>query len=873
VEYKPELALEALQSPLVDDELFSRGLGGSRSDIEAVRLYLRLPVAARPELSWYFDRDFYLERYPDIRRGEIDPLVHFLRWGIAESRSPHPLIDLGYIRAANVTSVLAERPDCQQLHEVLANDLVDPSQFFSCEYYRRQCSDVGERPESGLLRHFLERGMLQGLSPCPAIDVISCYMQAGAGFDIRSGLRSFVLLGGKLPDMDKALPAEWQTKSLFRSKAKSLLPVFARQPLDFTATGPPELSVIIVLHNQFALTLMALASLRDNFPGDMEVLIVDSGSTDETINLSRYVRGSQNIRIDVNIGFVRACSAAMELVSSDHVLFLNNDVELAHGAVPAALQRLASDSRIGAVGAKIIRSDGRLQEAGAIIWRDGWTSGYLRDESPLAPEANYVRDVEFCSLAFLLARSNVVRDVGGFDLDFAPAYFEDTDLCLRIARSGHRIIYDPRVIIHHLEYGSSQSASQAVAQIERSHSVFIAKHAKELQQNCCRTTGTELLARSVGTPRGRILFIEDQIPLRQLGSGFVRSNDIIGVLASLGFAVTVYPVKPSHFEIAAVFGGFPDTVEVFYNGSLQEFGSFMAARRGYYDIAWVCRTHNLALIKHDLATHAAATQLILDTEAITAVREWTRSVAIAEAGHYDLRANAENELADAASCAVVVAVSDSEAEILRGLGHKQVRTLGHLHTPRMTTRPFEHRSGILFVGAIHTADSPNYDGLHWFADEVMPLVEKELGWETRLTVVGFVAPGIHLDRLQDHPRVTLCGAVTDLEAFYSSHRIFVAPTRFAAGIPYKLHEAAAFGLPIVTTELLRLQLGWHNGTELSAAASTDPAGFARHCVTLYRSEQIWTGLQQAALKRIASDCNRTDYEAQLNSILEAAGSR
>jgi glycosyltransferase involved in cell wall biosynthesis len=178
---------------------------------------------------------------------------------------------------------------------------------------------------------------------------------------------------------------------------------------------------------------------------------------------------------------------------------------------------------------------------------------------------------------------------------------------------------------------------------------------------------------------------------------------------------------------------------------------------------------------------------------------------------------------------------------------------------------------MLFVGAIHTADSPNYDSLHWFADEVLPLVEKELAWETRLTVVGFVAPGINLDRLRNHPRITLCGAATDLEAFYNSHRVFVAPTRFAAGIPYKLHEAAAFGLPIVTTELLCLQLGWHNGTELFAAASTDPAGFARHCVTLYRSKQIWTGLQQAGLKRIASDCNRMDYEAQILSILNAAG--
>ena len=579
MEYSAELALEALQSSLVDDELFSRALGGNRGDIEAVRLYLRLPIAARPDLSWFFDREFYVERYPDIRRGEIDPLVHFLKWGIGESRSPHPLIDPRYIRATYGESILPEQPNCDQLYALLLNDLVDSSPFFSREHYRRQCDNGGKQPQSGLLLHFLQHGILHRLTPNPAIDVMRCYLQAEAGFDIRSGLRQFVLSGGK-PDGDSTLPAEWQTKVLFRSKAQSLLPIFARQPLRFEMTGPPDLSVVMVVHNQFHLTLMALASLRDNYPGNIELLIVDSGSTDETVHLSQYVLGSSILRFDANIGFVRACAAAMELVSADYVLFLNNDVELTHGAVPAALHRLASDTEMGAVGAKIVRSDGRLQEAGCIIWRDGWTSGYLRDESPLLPEANFVRTVEFCSLAFLLARADAIRDVGGFDCAFAPAYFEDADLCLRITRSGRRVVYDPQIMVYHLEYGSSQNASDAHAQIRQSHSVFVAKHQATLQQNHSPGAGTELLARSVATPKGRVLFIEDQIPLRRLGSGFVRSNDIVRTLTTLGYAVTVYPVKRSQFDISAIYSDFPDTVEVMHDKSLAQFSDFIGTRRG-----------------------------------------------------------------------------------------------------------------------------------------------------------------------------------------------------------------------------------------------------------------------------------------------------
>jgi len=112
--------------------------------------------------------------------------------------------------------------------------------------------------------------------------------------------------------------------------------------------------------------------------------------------------GATQLRFDTNIGFLKGCNAALPSASADFVLLLNNDVELAPGAVAAALHRLASDPAIGAVGGKVIRTHGLLQEAGNIIWRDGVTSGYLRDASPLAPEANFVRDVDFCSGVFLM---------------------------------------------------------------------------------------------------------------------------------------------------------------------------------------------------------------------------------------------------------------------------------------------------------------------------------------------------------------------------------------------------------------------------------------------------------------------------------------
>ena len=111
----------------------------------------------------------------------------------------------------------------------------------------------------------------------------------------------------------------------------------------------------------------------------------------------------------------------------------------------------------------ILRSHGLVQEAGNIIYCDGSTLGYGRDASPLAPEVNFARDVEFSSGVFLMARRSLLNELGGFDEAFAPAYYEDADLCLRIRGAGYRVVYDPGVIVYHLEYGSAVSnrASEA----------------------------------------------------------------------------------------------------------------------------------------------------------------------------------------------------------------------------------------------------------------------------------------------------------------------------------------------------------------------------------------------------------------------------
>jgi GT2 family glycosyltransferase/glycosyltransferase involved in cell wall biosynthesis len=909
-----ELIDRVFSSELVNDTLCQERLLGGKLDVDAARLYLDLPVPLRPEVSVFFDRRYYGESYPDIELAGLDPFLHFFDYGYTEGRSPHPLIEPKHIRTAD-EHLLPSNDGINRLYQVLLYNLANPSPYFVLDHYRTYITPADD-VSAGLLAHFLTYGIRKGWRPNPLFDPVwYAAHQMNPPGDPLSALRDFVLHGdleGRPPspafsgrkylerhtDVAEARTPplahyltlgksecrkyfceqeeytddeeEKQAKIQFRTRARNLLPAFSRRPISFDTGGVPVVSVIMAVRDNFSLTLQALTSLRDNFAGTIQVILVDCGSTDETKFIERYVRGVVVLRFERNLGFVRACNAALVVASADAVLYLNNDVELAPGAVAAALERLTSDPHIGAVGGKVIRSHGRLQEAGCIIWRDGTTRGYMRDALPLRPEVNFVRDVDYCSAVFLLVRSAPLRELGGFDEAFAPAYYEDTNLCVRLRQSGYRVVYDPAVIIHHLEYGTSGD-ELPIEQVRENQRTFLTKNVKWLEAQHEPDVTREVFARSAVRNERRLLFVEDTVPMRMMGAGNARSNDLIRLMAELGWQVTVHPVEQKEPDPAAVYADFPDTIEVMYDRSLDDFEEFLRARVGYYDTIWIARTHNLdramPMLQRTVAVSDLAPRLILDTEAIVTLREAERARLADPTVPFDINAAISQEFANRNFCQHFIAVSEHEAATLRTLGLDNVSVIGHMREVALTPREWKNRSGLLFVGAVHALDSPNYDSLVWLVETVLPIVQQALGWQTRLTVVGYTGADVSLERFGDHPRVSLLGAVADMRPIYDAHRVFVAPTRFAAGIPYKVHEAASFGIPVVASELLRRQLGWKNDHELLAADVTDPEAFAQHIISLYQSEALWSRIRAAAAERVRQENDPTRYRRLVSDSL------
>jgi GT2 family glycosyltransferase/glycosyltransferase involved in cell wall biosynthesis len=629
----------------------------------------------------------------------------------------------------------------------------------------------------------------------------------------------------------------------------------------------PEISVIVVLFNRAELTLACLRSLAENYSELMELIIVDNASTDETAVLLDRLRGARIIRNSENRNFLLAVNQAAREARGEYLLLLNNDAQVLPGTLRSVLATIRSAPDIGAAGGRLIFLDGTLQEAGSIMWRDGSCLGYGRGDNPFAPMYMFRRDVDYCSGAFLLTPRSIWNQTGGFDEIFKPAYYEETDYCARLWERGLRVVYDPNAVVVHYEFASSDSAKAATDLQRDRQRIFANRHQGLLSNHYSPDLNNVLPARMKDGGKKRVLFIDDQVPHTWLGSGFPRSRAILHSLLRQNCFVTFYPLSAFEEDWTSVYSDMPSEVEFMMRYGPPLLEPFLRNRHKYYDTILVSRPHNMKMIKPILEAHPdwfEETQVLYDAEAIFVTREITfRQLTGSPLSTEEAERLLGDEMALAACADRVVSVADSERPIFEKHGIQHVHVLGHTLLPQPTPRKFDARSGMLFVGAIHEEASPNADSVIWFLEEILPRIQRTLGSDIRLTIAG-VNKSDRVKQLAG-PNVRITGHLPDLTELYDMSRIFIAPTRYAAGLPHKVHEAAARGLPIVATPLLATQLGWQDGDTLFAGS--DAASFADKCVELYTDEEKWIALRNAALKRIQVECSEAAFDRQVNEIL------
>jgi GT2 family glycosyltransferase/ubiquinone/menaquinone biosynthesis C-methylase UbiE len=257
------------------------------------------------------------------------------------------------------------------------------------------------------------------------------------------------------------------------------------------AAEDSTVSIILPTYNGAALMKICLASLTESLPKDFngEIIVVDDASTDDTpILMKRWTQADARMKVvrnAKNSGFIASCNRGANAASGDILVFLNNDTVPLRGWLQPLLNVFRDQADAGAVGGKLVYPDGRLQEAGGVIFSDGSGSNFGKwSTDPALPLFNYVREVDYCSGALLATKRSLFKDTGGFDTHYSPAYYEDTDYCFKMRKMGYRVYYQPESCIIHFEGATSGTdVSTGIKRYqELNRAKFIKRWQKELKQ-------------------------------------------------------------------------------------------------------------------------------------------------------------------------------------------------------------------------------------------------------------------------------------------------------------------------------------------------------------------------------------------------------
>lgn len=255
----------------------------------------------------------------------------------------------------------------------------------------------------------------------------------------------------------------------------------------------PSVSVVIINWKTPELLAQCLDSIAsaDSGASDFELLIVDNNSEDGSVEMLKqrfpHVRLIENKE---NVGFSRACNQVIPLAKGRHVLLLNPDTVVKDDAISKMAAYLDANPDAGAVGPKVLNSDGTLQLAcrrafpslEASFFRLTYLSRLFPRNEKFARynmghlDENEIADVDALSGSCMMVRSSVIQKIGLLDEDIFM-FGEDIDWCWRIKEDGWRVVYIPHSIIYHIHGASARKRPiGATLNLHKGMEVFYRKH-------------------------------------------------------------------------------------------------------------------------------------------------------------------------------------------------------------------------------------------------------------------------------------------------------------------------------------------------------------------------------------------------------------
>jgi len=676
-----------------------------------------------------------------------------------------------------------------------------------------------------------------------------------AGSVAQRGLRGTVARIAQEFRRRPPVDAHWQLEPLDAAFAPFALP----------CSDTPRVSVIVPIHGKLPYTWACLRSIaRHGADAPFEVIVVDDASPDASAVTLAQIGGLRLLRNERNLGFIGSCNAGARAARGAYLLFLNNDTQVTPGWLDRLLDCFAEEPGCGIAGSRLAYPDGRLQEAGGLVYADGSAWNVGRFENRDAPRFLFRREVDYVSGAALMIEAALFRAVGGFDPRYAPAYCEDMDLAFAVRARGRKVLYEPSSVVIHDE--GTSSGTDPFTGVKRHQEINRATFAEKWREALRRQPAPHTpVAVAIHHRRPHILVMDALMPDPNRDAGSVQMMGLLRLLRELGWRVSFMAdnrratpaeiLRLGQLGVETLCTPWSPALPTWLRREGHGLGAILVSR--YYVAA-----PNLPLFRR----HAPQAKLLLELADVHFLREQraaqhTGDAALARRAEQTRR----HELATVAACDTTLVVSTVERDLLaRDLPQANVEIVPNMHEIHPGRSPFAARDGLLFVGGF--GHPPNVDAIRWLAGEIYPRIRAERP-DITLHLVGDMPDNAR--REFDGCGIVVHGRIADLSPMLEARRIALAPLRYGAGVKGKVNMAMSNGLPVVATSVAAEGMWLRDGD--NALLADDADSFAAAVLRLYDDEALWLRLSEAGLANVREHFSFDVARAALRRILPDVG--
>ena len=606
--------------------------------------------------------------------------------------------------------------------------------------------------------------------------------------------------------------------------------------IEFPSFEKPAVSIIVPVFNKWSWTYNCLKSVSGNTGSEIpyEVIVGNDASTDATSAMLSRIIGITVLENKTNLGFLKNCNNAAKAAKGKYIAFLNNDTLVTGRWLYHLYTLLESDPTIGLAGAKLLNADQSLQEAGSIVFSDPRESSfnYGRYDNPSEYQYNYLKEVDYCSGACFLVRKDAFERLHGFDEQYAPAYFEDTDLAFTMRSLGYKVVYQPKAEVIHAEgISHGKDIGDGVKNyMEVNRVKFHNKWHKVLKTENVKNSSKAFLARDRSQGKKILLYIDHKVPARDRDAGSLVTYEYLKILLDLGYKIIFWPddlqnTEPYTSELQQM------GIEVVYGPN--DFKGFVKKNGRFIDIVFLARPRTSVYYIEEIEKFTKAKRVYVchDLHFLREQRQGQveaddRLLKTAEESR-----KAELHLMKRTHCTVVF--SDVEKELLQRIDPSiRVEVLPFVQEVTSGIKGFEERRDMVFVGNYKHA--PNEDAVFWFINDIFPDIQPAIPG------VRFVAAGSDPTprMLALHsPDILVTGYVENIASYYQLGRVFVSPLRYGAGLKGKILQAMSHGTPVVGTSMSFEGMNVVDGEHVFIA--DDPELIVNRIVELYHNKPLW----------------------------------